>query len=420
MAREPTNHNTPSLLRYERLRHHSTPARRMPLQRTKTYGKYGADARSQMRTSSRAASVSARQSAARGVGPALKRAASVREGQVIATAVKQAERNVFLHKEEKYFKANGATDFSIGPQVTSSGAKTTSTLAFATTSRINPADPTGAVMQYCGVNMYDLQMLNPFLDTELNAQLRPNYMDGKRAVPTTSRVNWTVNRNYVRNGLSSIMSPGVGDGAPPPPSGGVNDPQLYQNLPIRCRIVRVTPKLSPGITTANDPSSDLFIDQLGLAYSPNSTAWSVTDNEFARVNTRKYTVIGDTKFTLGQPISATWAMNMVDRSGTPDEGFWRQNLTIPDKPVLKRLTTNHQLATKKGGEVYFDTGSAGTPTNATSGMRREYVFMHFWYESGDGGTVGADTLPALITSGKVPDALAVKVHYRVESRFREP
>jgi hypothetical protein len=163
------------------------------------------------------------------------------------------------------------------------------------------------------------------------------------------------------------------------------------------------------------------LDQLGLAYSPNSTAWSVTDNENARVNTRKYTVLGDTKFTLGQPITATWAANWLKDDSS---AIWRQDLTIPDKPVLKRLTTNHQLATKKGGEVYYDTGAAGAgTTNATSGMRREYVFMHFWYESGDGGTVpgeGGASIPALITSGKAPDAVAMKVHYRVESRFREP
>jgi len=383
----------------------------MPLSRTKSFGKQ----KGPLRTGARAASVSARQSAARSAGPALKRTASKREGQVIATAVAAAERNVFLHKEEKYFKANGATDLSTVPQVTTTGAQTTSTLAFSTTSRINPADPTGPVMQYCGHNISDLQMLNPFLNSELNAQLRPNVMEGKRAVPTTSKVNWTVNRNYVRNGLDSIVDgPHAG-----PPVPGVNDAQLYQNLPIRCRVVRVTPKLAPGVSTVNDPSSDLFLDQLGLAYSPASTAWSVSDNEFARVNTRKYTVLGDTKFTLGQPMTATWAANW-NNAGV---AIYRQDLTIPDKPVLKRLTTNHQLASKKGGEVFFDTGAAGTATNATSGMRREYVFMHFWYESGDGGTVpggGGETIPTLITTGKVPDALAIKVHYRVESRFREP
>ena len=373
----------------------------MPLSRTKSFGKQ----KGPLRTGARAASVSARQGAARSASTGLKRAALQRESAVIATAVKQAERNVFLHKEEKYFKANGATDLSIFPQVTSTGAKTTSTLAFATTSRVNPADPTGPVMGYCGHNMLDLQMLNPFLDSELNSQLKPNVMEGKRAVPTTSKVNWTVNRNYVRNGLTRVLGATADNNHGIPPAEAVNDDQLYQNLPIRCRIVRVTPKLSPGVTTANDPTNDLFLDQLGLAYSPASTQWSVTDNEFARVNTRKYTVLGDTKFTLGQPMTAGWACNW--RDFTSNNTGWRQDLTIPDKPVLKRLTTNHQLATKKGGEVYFDTGSAGTASNATSGMRREYVFMHFWYESGDGGTNGAgDTLPTLITTGKVPDALA--------------
>ena len=394
----------------------------MPLQRTKSFG----NQKGPLRTGARAASVSARQSAARSASTGLKRAASVRENAVIQTAVKQAERNVFLHKEEKYFKAVGGDDLAIFPQVTSTGTQTTSTLAFATTSRINPADPTGPVMAYCGHNMLDLQMLNPFLNSELNAQLKPNVMEGKRAVPTKSSVNWTINRNYVRNGLTRILgqtdATGLNYGQAPLPA--VNDDQLYQNLPIRCRIVRVTPKLAPGVTTANDPSSDLFLDQLGLSYSPASAQWSQSDNEYARVNTRKYTVLGDTKFTLGQPIAATWACQWEGNADAtynePKATAWRQDLTIPEKPVLKRLTTNHQLATKKGGEVYFDTGSAGTAGNATSGMRREYVFMHFWYESGDGGTVGTDTLPTLITAGKVPDALAVKVHYRVESRFREP
>jgi len=380
----------------------------MPLQRTQSFG----NQKGPLRTGSRAASVSARQSAARSSATGLKRAASVRENKVIATAVAQAERSVFLHKEEKYFKAKGDEDKQFYPQVTTTGHKTTSVVAWGTTG-VN--DGAGTVMTYCGHNIVNLQMLNPFLNSELNAQLRPNVMEGKRAVPTKSMVNWTVNRNYVRNGMATIA--GVGSA---PPVAGVNDAQLYQNLPVRCRIIRVTPKLSPGVNTQIDPSSDLFLDQLGLAYSPAATAWTITDNEFARVNTRKYTVLGDTKFTLGQPMSATWAANWKLAA---NDANWRQELTIPDKPVLKRLTTNHQLTTKKGGEVYFDTGSAGVTDNGTAGSRREYIFMHFWYESGDGGTVPGDggaSIPNLIATGDVPDATAIKIHYRVESRFREP
>ena len=380
----------------------------MPLQRTKSFG----NQKGPLRTGARAASVSARQSSARSATTGLKRAASVRENNVIRTAVRQAERNVFLDKEEKYFKAKGAQDSQFFPQVTTTGAKTTSVIAWGTTG-VN--DGAGSVMEYCGHNILNLQMLNPFLNSELNAQLRPNAMEGKRAVPTKSMVNWTVNRNYVRNGLDKIQTDGD------QPLIAVNDSQLYQNLPIRCRVVRVTPKLSPGVNTQIDPTNDLFIDQVGLAYSPSANAWTVTDNEYARVNTRKYTVLGDTKFTLGSPIAANWAANFINEPG--DKVRWRQDLTIPEKPVLKRMTTNHQLTTKKGGEVYFDTGSAGVTDNGTAGSRREYVIMHFWYESGDGGTVPGDggaSIPNLITSGLVPDATAVKIHYRVESRFREP
>jgi hypothetical protein len=327
--------------------------------------------------------------------------------------VKQAERNVFLHKEEKYFRANDE-DKQFYPQVTTTGHKTTSVLAWGTTG-VN--DGAGAVMAYCGHNILNLQMLKPFLSSEPNLQLLPNVMEGKRAVPTKSTVNWTINRNYVRNGMDNISTTWS------PPLPGVNDDQLYQNLPIRCRIIRVTPKLSPGVNTQIDPSTDLFLDQLGLAYSPADDAWTVTDNEFARVNTRKYTVLGDTKFTLGQPMTATWAANFLQEDVAPDKAHWRQSLTIPDKPVLKRLTTNHQLTTKKGGSVYYDTGSEGS-VPPSSGYRREYVFMHFWYESGDGGilpgTDPVESIPALVTTGKVPDALAIKIHYRVESRFREP
>ena len=57
-------------------------------------------------------------------------------------------------------------------------------------------------------------------------------------------------------------------------------------------------------------------------------------------------MLGDTKFTLGQPMTATWAANFIRHDGVnSDTTRWRQDLTVPEKPVLKRLTTNHQLAT---------------------------------------------------------------------------
>jgi len=157
-------------------------------------------------------------------------------------------------------------------------------------------------MGYCGHTIANLHMLRVYKPDNGDTKLRPYSLTGKKATPTLSQVQWTINRNYVRNGLSKIVGSDQGSGEfSSPPAVGTNDPQLYENLPIRCRMIRVTPKLAPGVTLGVDPTSDLFLDQRGLKYSPNDAEWSMSDNEYARVNTRNYTVLGDTKFTPGQP-----------------------------------------------------------------------------------------------------------------------
>nr|AGA18474.1 hypothetical protein [uncultured marine virus] len=238
----------------------------------------------------------------------------------------------------------------------------------------------------------------------------------RRQTPTLANIAWTINRNYVRMGLTEI--PSATGSLPPAPE--TNDAKLYQNLPIRCRMIRVTPKLAPGVTLGVDPTTDLFLDQKGLRYSPNDAAWGLSDNEYARVNTRNYTVLGDVKFTLGQPLTAAWTNDYIDE---PSNFMgWRQDLTIPNKPSVKRLRTSHQLTAKKGGQCHYVAGSAGTTDEvavATSGQRREYIFMHFWYECGDGSVSAGGTLPTLVPAGTVPGIDALKVHFRVESRFKE-
>jgi hypothetical protein len=273
-------------------------------------------------------------------------------------------------------------------------------------------------MAYCGHAITNLSMLRLYTPSNGDAKLQPYALDGKKATPTLAQVQWTVNRNYVRTGLTAIT--GTGGNATEPPLPATNDARLYENLPIRCRMIRVTPKLAPGVTLGVDPTTDLFLDQKGLKYSPNDAAWGLSDNEYARVNTRNYTVLGDTKFTLGQPLTATWASQWFDEPS--NNTTWRQHLTIPNKPPLKRVTTRHQLTAKKGGQCHYVAGSAGTADEvavATSGQRREYIFMHFWYEAGDGSTSAGGDVPTLVPAGTVPDRDALKIHFRVESRFKE-
>lgn len=360
-------------------------------------------------TAARTLSTVSRQRSQSAAAKALKRTASVRESLVISTAVGKAENAIFRAKEEKWFHVD--SDAQIAPlKPTGNANTTTSVIAFSTTDN-TIANGAGS-MGYCGHTIRNMHMLRVYQPTNGDAKLRPYSLTGKKATPTIAQIQWTVNRNYVRNGLDEITA-GAGTGPPLP---GVNDAQLYQNLPIRCRMIRVTPKLAPGVTLGVDPTTDLFLDQRGLKYSPNDTEWTLSDNEYARVNTRNYTVLMDTKFTLGQPLTATWAKNPIDNTHS-----WRQDLTLPGKPCNKRATTRHQLTAKKGGEVHYAAGSDGTVAEAalpTSGQRREYVFMHFWYDCGDGDTIG-DDLPPLVGAGVAPVEDALKIHYRVESRFKE-
>jgi hypothetical protein len=372
-------------------------------------------------TGARANSTLLRQRSQSAAAKASKRTASVRESLVISTAVGKAENAIFRAKEEKWFHVEN--DQQSAPQKPTGNANTTtSVLAYATTDN-TIANGAGS-MGYCGHTIQNLHMLRVYTPTNGDVKLRPYSLTGKKATPTIAQVQWTVNRNYVRNGLTKIEgsgTPASGEfSSPPLPT--VNDPQLYQNLPIRCRMIRVTPKLAPGVTLGVDPTSDLFLDQRGIKYSPNDAEWTMSDNEYARVNTRNYTVLGDTKFTLGQPISAVWAANYLREGSTPDLSVWRQDLTLPSKTPLKRTTTRHQLTAKKGGDCHYVAGSDGSEAQAalpTSGQRREYVFMHFWYECGDGSVSAGGDIPTLVGPGVAPVADALKIHLRVESRFKE-
>jgi hypothetical protein len=372
-------------------------------------------------TAARTLSTASRQRSQSAAAKALKRTASVRESLVISTAVGKAENAIFRAKEEKWFHVDA--DQQAGPAKPTGNANTnTSVMSFSTTS--NKAPNLANVMAYCGQPIKNLKMLRLYTPSNGDAKLQPYALDGKKATPTLSQIQWTVNRNYVRTGLTNV--PGTGGGGAgvgqnvDPPLPVTNDVQLYQNLPIRCRMIRVTPKLAPGVTLGVDPTTDLFLDQRGLKYSPNDASWGLSDNEYARVNTRNYTVLGDTKFTLGQPLTATWAPNWFDEPS--NNTTWHQHLTIPTKNPVKRVTTRHQLTAKKGGQCHYVAGSAGTEAEvavATSGQRREYIFMHFWYEAADGAPDPLGTLPTLVPPGTVPDVDALKIHYRVESRFKE-
>lgn len=334
----------------------------------------------------RMAAVASKAKASRSAGAAAKRQKAV-AAKAKREAYHAAVSAIMDHKEEKYF--NCTPDQQVYPEAPTAGSKKVSVCSFATTSNL---DPDGNILTYCGRNIYKLDMLKPFKSTDTPIRA-PNKLDGKACIPTSSLIGWNINRNYCEM---------------EPVNSNTTDPNSVHGLPVRCRITKVTPKLAAGVTTQINPSQDLFLDQYGEPYSALFNSFTYSDAEYAQINTNVYTVLSDEKFTLVPPLNVT----NTDNTGL---SYWRAStLAYPPGPNTKRFVTEHQLADKRGGAVYYNQPDAAATVNATTGSRREYIFMHFWFQSGDHGNQAP-----LTGSGIVPAYDDIKIHCRPESRFKD-
>ena len=310
-----------------------------------------------------------------------------------ATTARQVKSIIMAAKEDKYFNCRGDLIKAIQPPSTGN-TSTLGVAAFATTG-INQAN-TGTPITYCGRQVTDLNMLKPFNSSSAAAYTN-NAIDGYEAVPTLSRTQWQIMRTAVNLG---------DNGNNPIPF----DAELFTTLPIRCRVMRVTPKLQAGIATSIDPTNDLFLNQYGVEYGANDNAFTVTDAEYAVLNSRKYTILGDDRFTLETPPATQ--ENTLDTSTTSTAAVFR----APGSSI-KRMQIDHQLAAKKGGSVRYELPDDNATTNATEGHRREYIFFHFWWLCDDGFISSSVSRPPSWTTQGSPQDIVV--HGRVVSKFKD-
>ena len=323
--------------------------------------------------------------------------AAARRNKPSAVTTAQVKAIVLANKEDKFM--NPTEDVVGGPLAPTTGAKAVSVLAWATTATLQ----TGQVnpVTYCGRPIANLNMLRPFNSTDADAY-HGNIIDGWEVKPTYSATMFSLERMAINLVLNS--------------NDQTIDAQAFRTCPIRCRIVRVTPKLQAGVTTSIDPTNDLFLNQYGGAYGANNVAFSALDAEHAKVNTRIYTVVGDDKITLG---SAPIVQNNYTVS-TGGGAVWSAAVARPPGTLMTRRFYKHQLAANKGGNVRFNLPDDATTQNADSGHRREYIFMHFWYVNVDGLTVIDPPGGSAGPDGQTPQVFQdIKVHCRTVSKFKD-
>lgn len=345
-----------------------------------------------MYTSRRAKSSMARRGSKRAAS------ATARRAQPSLVATKAAVQSLILaNKEDKYMKVT--QDIVEGPLAPSVGGKTVSVLSFATTATLQ----TGQVnpVTYCGRPIMNLNMLRPFNSNDADA-FHNNIIDGAEVNPTYAATMFSLERmaiNLVRNSTDQTI-----------------DAEAFRTCPIRCRIVRVTPKLQAGVTTSIDPTNDLFLNQYGEAYGASNVSYSQSDAERSLVNTRVYQVLGDDKFTMA---AAPFVQNnyTVTAGGT---AVWSADVSRPPGATMARRFYKHQLAAKRDGHVRYNIADSVNTVNADTGHRREYIFMHFWYVGVDGLTVVNPPGGAAGPDGTTPQVFQdIKVHCRAVSKFKD-
>merc|ERR1712032_90576 len=92
-----------------------------------------------------------------------------------------------------------------------------------------------------------------------------------------------------------------------------------------------------------------------------------------------------------------WTFQNLTNSNT---GWYIPQITNENSNCEKMVNMHHQLTFRKHGKVHYniinDSAAATPTTNASSGMRREYVFVHAYYKGATSLYNGADSPPTQV------------------------
>jgi len=253
-----------------------------------------------------------------------------------------------------------------------------SCVGFSSTIATEAMDPTSTTSMlyptYGNIAIHPLECLRPMRNTNLNT------IDTHFVIPTKAETVFTVARQP-----ADLTNYGL-----PANSSGLQEG--WQNsLPIRVRVIRVTPKISPGVSTDIDPKNDLFLDNYGEPFGVDTDAGAVGTDikgmnpDFLRsqpVNNLKYHVLNDRQFVLGSPGTVS---NNIGFTNENTNSMRTCNFVTYDGKTSAVVRFKHQLTTKKDGKVKFEkhrTDPTANPPIASDGQRREYIFFHFMWDVG--------------------------------------
>ncbi len=229
---------------------------------------------------------------------------------------------------------------------------------------------TGVTQKYGSQDIIPFFLTKPFREDEGDTVLRENAPNGNTVAPKVAKASFSIER--VNNTVPYVVTP---PGAPA---------ESGNNLPITIRMLKIEFKAQVGIAEVLDPNTDLFLDyRTGVPTGIDQSGFDRLQCRYAKINSKKYTKLSDTMFTINQNNIIT-AQFHTGTEAMPAAFYGKAGSAI------KHLTVPFQLSQRKNGKLYYeDPNGTSTLDTFSSGGKRQLVLIHAWFENGHdllGGT----------------------------------
>ena len=281
--------------------------------------------------------------------------------------------------EKKYMNTNPA--YNVIPLLSKPSSRV-SVLAFSNTLNTVGAGLDAITLNYGidgpdpvadAVEMRELKMLRPFTSTTGNQQLANYAIEGRKCMPVSASCKWRLSRDIGKL-TSGLDTPDWYDNLGAPNG-------LQHNLPIICRMVRVSPKLVQ-TNVICDPQTDLFVDAFNNKIGVQISAFDDLELLTYRINKRRYEVIEDKFFRIQNGLTVSYQRSLY--ADPPSEGSGSGAMLQPfisntNANCEKVLNTSHRVTQTKNKPVFYDIPDGSALQTATTGAKKEYILFHWIY-----------------------------------------
>lgn len=289
---------------------------------------------------------------------------------IVASAIKK-EHTLKYFNSDNTFTAAAPNTSTVG-----SALKQVSVLGYSSTTAKNDQ---GVTQKYGSQDIIPFFLARPFREDEGDTVLRENAPNGNTVAPKIAKASFSVERVRYAVPVDAANTPAI---------------DAAHALPITIRMMKIAFKTQVGTAEVLNPNLDLFLDyRTGVPTGIDQGDFDRLQCRYGKINSKKYTKLSDTMFTINQNNILTPATNFDTDTNPRTTQFFGKNGS-----AIKHMTVPFQLSQRKNGKLYYeDPNGVSTLDTFNSGGQRQLVLIHAWFENGH-DLLGATDQPVAPTS----------------------